>query len=215
MQLDFAQDMVETTSTIAPIHPDIDNSRSLLLDAILARRSVHPKRLINPGPDAAAIQQIAESAATATDHCGLRPWRLLAITGNSRATLGEVFAKIKLQRQPEVTFAELERERDRARAVPVLLAIISRPTAGHPIVPIVEQYACMGAAIQNILLCADSLGFGAKMVSGRKVRDPRMAYALNISAEEAVFGFVCLGTTHPDAPIKTRTSIPDTLTYWK
>lgn len=185
-----------------------------IINALLDRRSVHPKRLIAPGPNAAAIQQMADCASTASDHGGLRPWRLLAITGESKDELADIFATIKLKREPAVTRTELERERDRARAVPVLLTVVSRFTQDHPVVPISEQCACIGAAIQNILLCADILGFGAKMVSGRKVREPLLAKSLQLMDGEALFGFVCIGTIQADATFKARLPVPELLKYW-
>ena len=200
--------------SLSALRPEIDRTNSSLLNGILTRRSVHPKRLVEPGPDNTEIRLIADSASTATDHCGLRPWRLLAITGDTRNELAEVFANIKRQRNPKISPAELERERDRARAVPVLIAVITRLVTQHPIVPTMEQYACVGAAIQNMLLCAEGLGFGAKMVSGQKVGDPQLASAFGLDTDEAVFGFICLGTARADAPIRPRVANPDAVTYW-
>ena len=200
--------------SLSALRPEIDCTNSSLLNGILSRRSVHPKHLVEPGPDNSGIQLIADSANTATDHCGLRPWRLLAITGDTRNALAEVFANIKQQKKPDISLAELERERDRARAVPVLIAVITRLVAQHPIVPTMEQYACVGAAIQNMLLCAEGLGFGAKMVSGQKVGDPQLASAFGLDTDEAVFGFICLGTARADAPIRPRVANPDAVTYW-
>lgn len=188
---------------------------SILIGGILSRHSVHPKRLVDPAPDSKEIALIVSAAITTADHCGLRPWRFIAITGDSRAALGEVFAEIKIRRELDISVSELERERDRARAVPAMIAVISRLVPDHPLVPVSEQYASIGGAIQNMLLCTHGLGFGAKMVSGRKIQDPQLASVFRLSPDEALFGFLCLGTPQSISSKKQRASVDESLAYWQ
>lgn len=185
-----------------------------LLEAIVSRCSVHPKRLTDPGPDWSAIQVIVGSAATATDHCGLRPWRCIAIVGEAREYLGDLFVSIKSSREPGAPVALLERERRKAQSVPVTIVIVTKIMNNHPVVPTSEQYAAVGAAIQNMLLCTHALGFAAKMLSGDKVKDRRLARALDLRTNERVFGFLCIGTGTPGQSIKHRSVVDETLTKW-
>lgn len=190
-------------------------NRASLLEGLFARRSISPKRLIEPGPDTDEIRQIVAAALTAPDHCGLRPWRFIHIAGSSRAHLGEVFAAIKARRDADASPEQLERERDRACGVPAMIAIVARLTPDHPRVRVCEQHASVGAAIQNMLLCAHALGYGAKMVSGHKVLDPQLTAALGVQSVEQLFGFVCLGTPIQPASPRTRPSVDDHLSFWR
>ncbi len=196
--------------------PDINSElNTFLVDALLSRRSVHPRHLVDPGPDRTAIRQIIAAAVTAADHGQLRPWRFIVVAGESRESLAEVFIEIKQRRNMHLSSAELEQERARARSVPLLIAVVSRIVVDHPLVPVSEQHASVGGAIQNMLLCAHGLGFGAKMVSGRKVRDSQLAREFKLAPRESLFGFVCIGTAVPGASRKPRAPVSDVLSYWQ
>lgn len=196
-------------------HQQAPGTGDSLLGGLFSRRSISSKWLIEPGPDRDEIRQIVAAALTAPDHCRLRPWRFIHITGSSRIHLGEIFAAIKARREPKTSPELLERERDRARCVPVMIAVVAKLTFNHPRVQIREQHASVGAAIQNMLLCSHALGYGAKMVSGRKILDPQLADELGVRAEEQLFGFICLGTPGRTASPKTPPDIDDHLDEWQ
>lgn len=189
-------------------------STDVLIHRLIARRSVHPRRLVHPGPDRFAVRQMIEAAVTAIDHGGLRPWRFISITGEALVALGNVFVEIKLAHNKDISVEELDRERNRAQAVPVIVAVIDRSNAEHNAIPIKEQHASIGAAIQNIVLTADLMGFGAKMVSGKKVTHSMLGGRLDLSPGETVFGFVCLGTSVPGTSYKQRPDVDDVLSVW-
>ena len=173
-----------------------------LIDLIFSRRSVSPKWLRQPGPTPDDITLIISAAITAPDHDALCPWRFLAISGSARENLADVFAEAKRIRSPEADEADIERERNRARQAPLTLAVIARPVQGNLKVPVREQYASVGAAIQNILLACTALGFGAKTLSGAKVHETCVLDALGIEQGEELIAFICIGT--PKAPPKER-----------
>lgn len=205
---------MHTNSSNIAWSPETEKNSSVV-DALVSRRSVHPRRLIEPGPDDATISLLVEAAVTAADHGRLRPWRFVVVAGDSRDALAQTFVEIKLRRNRDASTVELEQERDRARSVPVLIAVISRLVTDHPIVPVSEQYASVGAAIQNILLCAHGLGFGAKMVSGRKIQDQQLAREFMLQPSEALFGFVCIGTAVAGTSLKARVPVQEVLSYWQ
>lgn len=62
-----------------------------VLDAVLSGRSA--PRLTDPAPGPADLERLVPAAATAPDHGRLRPWRLVAVTGDERARLGDVLAE--------------------------------------------------------------------------------------------------------------------------
>jgi len=67
---------------------------------LAARRNHTLRRLVAPGPGAAALALIVEAAAHAPDHGLLRPWRFVLIPPERRADLGDVFAEALRQRDP-------------------------------------------------------------------------------------------------------------------
>ncbi len=125
-----------------------------------------------------------------------------------------MFVQLKLNQKPDLSQFERDREKNRACAVPTLIAVVAKCTQAHPQVPVREQHASVGAAIQNMLLCAHGLGFGAKMVSGRKADDLELAAALGLTANEQLFGFVCIGTIGSDQRNTARPNVADHLTIW-
>ncbi|MFQ5625907.1 MAG: nitroreductase, partial [Methyloligellaceae bacterium] len=185
-----------------------------LIDLILSRRSVSPKWVGEPGPSPSDIKRIIGAAITAPDHDALCPWRFLAVSGPAREKLADVFAEAKRIRSPEAEAEDIERERERGRRAPLTLAIISRPVPDNLKVPVREQYASVGAVMQNILLCCHALGFGAKTLSGAKVHDALVRDALGLETGEELMAFICVGT--PLAPLKERPRplLEDHFTEW-
>lgn len=185
-----------------------------LIDLIKSRCSVSPKWLGQPGPSPDDIKLIISAAITAPDHDALRPWRFLAISGSARDNLADVFAQAKRLRSPDAEDEDIERERSRARQAPLTLAIIFRPVRDNQKVPVPEQYVSLGAAIQNILLSCQALGFGAKTLSGAKVYEACVRDALGVKPDEELNSFICVGT--PQAPRKERPRplLKDHFTEW-
>jgi len=194
--------------------PSVQERQSDIIDLILSRRSTSPKWLIEPGPTRVQIERIIAAAVAAPDHERLRPWRFLEISGAAREALADVFAEAKRLRSPGECPEEIERERERGRRAPVTLAVIARLTRDLAKVPVRDQYASIGAAIQNILLSAHAMGFGAKALSGAKVNDPFVCEALGVGPEEELVCFICMGTPADTPKERPRPAVAEHLTKW-
>lgn len=190
-------------------------SREDLLCLILGRASVSPKRLVAPGPSYYEIVLMIEAAVTAPDHGALTPWRFILIADEARTELAELFAAAKQRRNPDTTADELHRERERALRSPTVLAVVARPQRHNPKVQVREQYASAGAAIQNILLSAHALGYGAIMLSGRKTLDAHLLRELGLGNGEELMGFLCIGTCALPPTLKQRPNATNHLTVWR
>lgn len=162
-----------------------------LLQGLLQRQSVGIKHLAEPGPDDAQLRILADAALRAPDHAGLVPFRFAVVSGPSRERLAELFRRAALDAGKDAAGAALDAER--AARAPVTVAVIARIDAGHPLVPMHEQWACLGAALANFLNAAHALGFAGKMLSGAKVRDAAVQSAFCRPGEQLV-GWVALGT---------------------
>ena len=140
-----------------------------LLQALLSRHSVGPKHLVEPGPDEAQLQRMVEAALRGPDHGELVPFRFKWVGGEARERMAALFAAAARRAGKDEAGASLDAER--ALRPPVTVAVVARIDMGHPQVPAHEQWACVGGALANFLNAAHLMGYGAKMLSGAKVRD--------------------------------------------
>ncbi len=184
------------------------------LAPITSRRSVAPKRLRPPGPSAAEIRAMVDAALTAPDHGGLRCWRIIDVAEDSREHLAEVFVAAKLAREPDAPAETLERERDKARSAPVLLVVCARPQRDRAGIPEYEQLIAVGAAIQNLLLAAHNMGYGASLLSGEKARDPLVRASLGLLADEILVGFLSIGSIAKSPPARPHRDAGAFLSVW-
>lgn len=184
-----------------------------LLALLLARQSVGIKHLAEPGPDAAQLRRMADAALRAPDHAGLVPFRFAVVQGAARERLARLFAQAARDAGKDDAGAALDAER--AQRAPVTIAVLARLDAGHPQVPVHEQWACVGGALTNLLNAAHALGFAGKMLSGAKVRHPAVQQAF-CRPGETLLGWVALGT-----PVKSpargldKPRAADVLTDWE
>jgi nitroreductase len=82
---------------------------------------------------------------------------------------------------------------------------------GHKI-PVWEQEASAAAGIMNFLNAIDVQGFGAMWVSGGALRDPAVKQALGFAAEDALLGWIYIGTPPAERPRPVR---PDPARFWR
>lgn len=185
-----------------------------IIAAIQNRRSVAPRRLTAPGPDDEAVRLIISAALAAPDHARLRPWRFLRISDQARDQLATIFAEAARELDSGLVNDALAKEAEKARHGPCLIAAIARIAEDHPVTPVTEQWASVGAAIQNMLLAAEDLGYRAMIVSGKKVKAGRFRQAFGLSDGEHLVGFVAIGTpSAPPSPIE-RPQVDDYLKDW-
>ncbi|MBK8176775.1 MAG: nitroreductase [Rhodospirillales bacterium] len=188
--------------------------RQGLLELIASRRSVAPKRLRLPGPSDGEIIQMIAAALTAPDHGALRPWRFIHVTDTARASLAEVFVEAKRRRLPAAGPEVLDREREKALNGPCLLVACARLTPDAAGIPVHEQLVSVGAAVQNLLLAAHALGYGAMLVSGEKARDDLVRAAFDLRADEILIGFIAIGAIGSPRPGRPRASVEEHLSRW-
>lgn len=183
-----------------------------VIDALLKRRSA--KTLTDPAPDAGALQLLLACASRAPDHGRLRPWRFVVIRGAARERLGELLADQLRRKLPAASAETLQRERQKALRAPLIIVVAAVRNAAAKIPPI-EQVLAAGAAAQNIMLGANALGFGVMWKTGDAAYDDTTKAALGLTAEDAIVGFLYLGTPAADGvPPPTRGEWEDRVSYW-
>ncbi|MFG2924319.1 nitroreductase [Streptomyces sp. NPDC048305] len=174
-----------------------------VLDAVLTRRSA--TRLTEPAPGRADLERLVQAAATAPDHGRLRPWRLVAVSGEERARLGDALAEA----------ADTPEQAHRAAAkplrAPLLLTIVHRPVPDHPKVPEWEQLAATTGMVTTLSLLLHSHGFASIWRTGPAVQAPQVAKHLGVNDDEQLLGWLYVGTRNasdvadrrpPDTPAR-------------
>jgi nitroreductase len=185
-----------------------------LINLILSRSSVAPRRLAAPGPSADQMETLIACALTAPDHGAIRPWRFLRVPAEHREALAEAFVAAKLEAEPEASEVAIERARNKAHKEPETIVVIFRPNPSHPVVPVQEQAMSVGAACENILLAAEAMGFGGMLLSGAEISTQALRRAFHLEDEEELVGFIGIGTVaNPPGP-KDRPAVADHLSDW-
>ena len=184
-----------------------------VLDAALtlihSRQHVSPKRVGDPGPDREQLAKILAAAGAAPDHGRLTPWRLVIIPAQRRHLLAEAFAEALAERDPESTELQKQEARDKAYRAPLLLLVIARlaPALGptHP----QERLVSAGCAVQNMLLCAHAMGFGAGLSSGRALYSRQIRLLFKLAEDEQPLCFLTVGTVQWGKHSRPRPSMDD------
>lgn len=151
-------------------------------------------RLLEPGPDAAALATMLAAAMRAPDHGRLRPWRFTVIQGAARSRFGELMAESLLRRMPGAAAARLQAERERAFRAPVIVVVAAKIQPAAKI-PAVEQLLSAGAAAQNLLIAAHALGFAGAWKTGDVAYDADVKVALELEEADAIVGFLYFGSS--------------------
>jgi nitroreductase len=171
-----------------------DGAFDAVRDLIESRQTVLPKRLVEPGPTPAELQMLLELAAAAPDHGQLTPWRFIAVPANQRHRLADAFAGALTERDPAATPEQLAQAREKAYRAPLLLLAVACLGPRDPDVPAPERLVSLGAALQNLLLGAHALGYGAGLTSGQAMTSTHLRRLCGLAEGEVPVCCVNVGT---------------------
>lgn len=194
--------------------PTNADDATLAAALIHARRTVLPKRLAAPGPDADEFEVIMGAAAAAPDHGQLMPWRFVLVPVQGRATLADLFAQALLERDPGASDAQQEQAREKAFRAPLLLLLIVDVACGDPEVDAHERFISAGCAVQNVLLMATALGFGSSLTSGKALKSQALRLHLGLSAHEHAVCFISMGRAASLRAPRPRPAVADYLSVF-
>lgn len=158
--------------------------------AIQERRSTG--RLTEPAPTKEQLELLLAAADRAPDHKKLKPWRFIVLEGAAKDSLAEVMVASMLNRRPDASEMEINKERGKLGRAPVVIAVGT--TYLEAPIPFEEMLAATAAAIQNLLLAATDLGLGSMWRTGDSAYDPAIKVALGLQERDFISGFIYLGT---------------------
>jgi nitroreductase len=176
-----------------------------VIEAIKSRRSVK-KMLPDPPVSRELVETVIEAAVWAPNHHLTEPWRFVVMAGDERRKLGEAMSMALGSFTDSPTEERLDAERKKPLAASVIVALISSPKVGPNIVP-QEEMVAAGAALQNMLLAAHSLGLGSMVRTGSNAYSEAMRKFFQMKEHERVVGLVYLGHVAEPSPPPRRSEI--------
>ncbi|WP_078553637.1 nitroreductase family protein [Bacillus alkalicellulosilyticus] len=166
-----------------------------IFEAIKSRRTIGKvKSTVVPKED---IEKILEAGTYAPNHFLTEPWRFFVLEGEARNRLGDVFATIKKEElgDTEENAKKIEAATKNPLRAPVIIAVAVEPSDKKRVI-LLEEYAAVNAAIQNMLLTAHSLGLGAIWRTGDLCYHPEVKAFFRLSEKGELLAFIYLG--YPD-----------------
>ncbi len=169
------------------------NDLSSLIAYLHTRRSGRPREMLEPGPDAAQLDQILDAAIRTPDHGKLAPWRFVIVRADQRDALSALLTQAYLKEKPDAGRLEVEAMDSFARHAPALVVALFKPVIPSKI-PLWEQQLSMGAACMNLLHGAHALGFVGGWITGWPSTNAEVAAAFGAEGEDRIAGFLYLGS---------------------
>jgi nitroreductase len=163
-----------------------------LFAAIASRSSA--KALAEPGPTPAQLEQLLQAAARAPDHGRLKPWRFITVNGTARETFANAVAEARRDQIPTFTEEQMELEREKIRRSPSILVAGCAVRKDIAKVPEIEQVIAVGAAVENLLLAANDLGYGVMWKTGPAAYSAKVKAAIGLAADDHIVAILHLGT---------------------
>ena len=185
-------------------HPRPPEVVELAHALIHTRQTILPKRLAEPGPDAAQLQAILGAASSAPDHHELLPWRFVLVPAGARDRLAEVFATALLERDASATPQQVAQAREKAYRSPLLLLAVVRLRDDDAEIEPHERIVSAGCAVQNMLLMAHAQGFGGALTSGKALQSAPLRTLFGLKPDEQALCFVNIGTVVKARPVRLR-----------
>lgn len=173
------------------------------IEALRTRRSYG--RLSEPAPTGDELRTMLEAAAAAPDHGQLQPFRFTILRGAGKDAFGAVLEEAYLRRCDErgevAVPAKARKERSKLDRAP-LVVVVSAVRQPSDKIPWSDQRDAAVAATEHLLLAAHALGYGAMWRTGAPCEDGHVKQSLGLREDDAVIGFVYVGTPHEQKPAK-------------
>ena len=171
---------------------------------ITSRRNISSKRLVEPGPSASQLERILDAAAAAPDHGELTPWRFVIVPQDKRVLLAEVFAAALIDRDPGASVEQIGLAREKAHRAPLLMLAVAWLGRREPDIPAEERLVSLGCALQNMLLVAHAMGYGAGLTAGRAMTSPRLRELFALAEGEQAVCCINVGSVTKRRPMRIR-----------
>lgn len=171
----------------------------------LLRARASAAKLRAPAPTEEDLEVIFECAVNAPDHGRLRPWHFITIRGDGIAAFGDVLAEVFAAENPGATPDRMAKAKSKAFRAPLIVVAVAR-AAPDAKVPEIEQILAVGAAVENMLLAAQALGYGTMWKTGAPAYSTLVKNRLGLESTDSIVGFIYLGTVDTLSKISRNTA---------
>lgn len=130
---------------------------------------------------------LIEAAGAVADHSSLRPWRIIAIRGDSRARVGAAIAEAA-----GLEGSAAQKLAAKPLRAPLLLAIVVSPKPSLK-VPEWEQEAVAAGVGHALSLVLTEAGWGVMWRTGLQTRTEPVARAHDLAPNERLLGWLYVG----------------------
>jgi len=176
------------------------------------------------------IREMVRLAGLAPSVNNYQPWRYIAITSKELLNRMADVVALKIEKLPSSNSINSKNVKTQVtwfstffKDAPVLLALVTKPyetvleTAvelTHDEINTLRNYPDIqsaGASIQNILLTAVDMGYGACWLSGPMFARQEIEKMLNVKAPEKLLAFVVIGHSKSEHTPKVKPNLADSL----
>lgn len=178
-----------------------NNQYESVAKTIRERRSVNWSKMNGQKIPDEVVADLLSLAHWAPTHGRTEPWHFLVYAGNALTQFGKAHADVYWNntaedKRLEATREKLEHNVDMASH----LIVSAMKRGGNPKIPLLEEIAAASAAVQNVLLGAQSLGIASFWSTGGMTHHPALKAHLGLGEDDLVLGLIFLGFT--DEPAK-------------
>ena len=192
------------------------NTFTILQQLIRNRRSTKPASMNKKPIEQSDIRELLALADWAPNHANTEPWRFIVYEKEALQQFCTDHANLYQANTPEDKFttAKYQNLVNMINTVSHAVVVYMKRTENAKI-PVMEEFAAVAAATQNILLGAQSLGISVLWSTGGMTHHHAMKTYLGLAADDIVMGLLYMGYT--DEPAKEgKRSIPlDEKIQWK
>ena len=182
---------------------------------LLKRRSVTAKTMLASDVTNEDLDLIISSGLRDPDHGALSPWKIIVFKGKSRETFGKLFLGKRFKElNPSASKDDVIYEEKRFLRAGVVVCVVSSPVP-HNKIPIWEMQLSSAAVCQNILLCAQSLGYAAQWITEWYSYDEVITQELTNNNNDRISGFIYIGKKENEPKERIRPELSKVVSYWE
>ena len=186
----------------------------IVSEFLLKRRSVTAKTMLATDIKNEDLDKIISTGLRVPDHGALSPWKIVVFKGKSRENFGKLFiAKRFKMLNSNASKDDINFEEKRFLRAGVVICIVSSPVP-HNKIPEWEMQLSSAAVCQNILICAQSLGYAAQWVTEWYSYDEFIIKELGNNPNDRISGFIYIGKKEMEPKERIRPEISKVVSFW-
>ena len=186
----------------------------IVSEFLLKRRSVTAKTMIASNVKNKDLDKIISTGLRVPDHGALSPWKIVVFKGKSRENFGKLFiAKRFKMLNSNASKDDINFEEKRFLRAGVVICIVSSPVP-HNKIPEWEMQLSSAAVCQNMLICAQSLGYAAQWVTEWYSYDEVIIKELGNNPNDRISGFIYIGKKEMEPKERIRPEVSKVVSFW-